>query len=253
MTIESLSRGGLRADNQPVRQAVVRIALDDEVIVSPANACLDPSESEEFSATQADRPAAVTWSLEDLDGNPSSFGFVTQQGVYTAPSSGNGQVIVVATQVGDATNRGQAVVEVGNCSCFWALSIQGGSSYSGRFAGHGFPTDFGFFTFSFETDSGNAVGNAQSFSDPVPANAAGSFTIDTFAFQSGNRAWVVTADPDDGTSATISVGENDGTTMQGSIFGTCVSFVNGEEQFASFSMNFRSGNLASDDAICGDQ
>lgn len=253
VAIESLSRSGLRADNQPVRQAAVRIVLDDEIVVSPANACLDPSESEEFSTTHADRPAAVTWSLEDLDGNPSSFGFVTQQGVYTAPSSGTGQVIVVATQVGDATNRGQAVVEVGSCSCFWALSIAGGSSYSGRFAGHGFPADFGFFTFSFETDSGNAVGNAQSFSDPVPANATGSFTIDTFGFQSGTRSWVVTADPDDGTSATISIIENDGVTMQGSVFGTCVSFLNGEEQFGSFDLNFRSGNLASGDVICGDQ
>ena len=64
---------------------------------------------------------------------------------------------------------------------------------------------------------------------------------------------MVTADPSDGTTATITIDENTGDVMQGSITGTCLTFFNGQEFLRNFDMNFRSGDLMSENAICGEQ
>lgn len=253
VTIESFSRKGLRASGTPVRETFVTIRVDEPITVTPANACVENGESESFQALQDEEPADVTWSLESPAGGPSSLGTISSAGVYTAPSNGTGSAIVVATSNDDPNNRGQARVDVGTCSCFWALSIQGGGAWSGTFAGHGFPSSFGFFSLSFDTPSGNGLGNAQSFTDAPTEDAVGTFTIDTFGFQIGDRSWVSSADPDDGTSAVLTIVENDGDSVQGSISGTVVRFANGQETFSSFDLNFRSGNLGSPGSICGDQ
>jgi len=70
--IESLSRKGLRANNQPPRGDTVRVVLVDEIIVSPANACLENGDDEQFTATQADEPASVVWSLESTGNSPAN-------------------------------------------------------------------------------------------------------------------------------------------------------------------------------------
>lgn len=252
--IESLSRKGLRADNQPPRRDTVRVVLVDEIVVSPANACLENGDSEQFTATQADEPASVVWSLESTGNSPANLGDITQTGRYVAPPSGSGEVLIVASSVDDPDVRGVALVEVGSCECFWSLSIAGDGAWSGPEAGHGFlncplcaP-----FTLVFFPESGTGGGNAQILQGPaVTPGETGTFPIDVFGFQSDSRVWVVTADPDDGTSATLFVEENiDETVMTGSVTGTALTVLNDEELLRNFDLNFRSAGI---DGSCGDE
>jgi len=252
VTIESMSRKGLRASGEPSREGFVVVRLDDPIVVTPANACVGNGESESFQALQSDEPASVNWSLEGLGGGPSSFGNVSSAGVYTAPATGTGQVLVVASSTDNPDNRGVAVVDVGSCTCFFALSIGGGGAWSGQFAGHLFPSFAGNFTLAWETPGGAGVGNVQAFVDTPGPNETGVFLPDTFGFQIGSSSWVATgSDVDDGTDITLEIVENDGGTIQGSLYGTALRPVNGEAVFVSYALNFRSANLASGPG-CGD-
>lgn len=243
--IESLSRNGLRADNNPPRRDTVRVTLVDEIIVSPANACLEPGDPEQFTATQGDAPAAVTWSLESTGNSPSNLGSITQSGTYTAPVSDSGEVLVVAASVDDPDVRGVALVEVGSCECFWSLSIANEGAWSGPEAGHVFPTDIApAFVLAFFPEIGIGGGNAQAFTSPPAPGQTGTFPIELFGFQSGSRSWVVSADPDDGTTATMFVEENiNQAVLTGSVSGTALTVINGEEFLRSFDLNFRSAGI----------
>lgn len=243
--VESLSRSGLRADNSPPRRDAVLVRLIDEIIVSPANACLEPGDPEQFTATQGDAPAEVTWSLESTGNSPSNLGSITQSGLYTAPASDSGEVLVVAASVDDPDVRGIALVEVGSCECFWSLSIANEGGWSGREAGHSFPSFIGQpFVLAFFPETGIGGGNAQAFTSPPAPGQTGTFPIELFGFQIGARSWVVSGDPDDGTTATMIVEENiNQAVLTGSVSGTALTVINGEDFLRSFDLNFRSAGV----------
>lgn len=258
VTIESMSRRGLRSDGEPERSDSVQITLS-ELVVSPGSICLQPGQSRQFSATVDGSPAEVTWSLEDIDGLPSTFGTVSPTGVYTAPGQDSGRVVVVATSVEDPESRDFGIVEVGNCLCYWAVNVAGEGAWSGDEAGHTFFLSISPFTPGFRLvyfSDGYPGGLAESADASIDENVTGIFELGYFAFSSGSRAWYVfpPGEEDLGTSATLWIEENiDNSSMTGSIYGIAGELYNDGEtvriRLRNFDMSFRSAGM---DGSCED-
>ncbi|RKZ12422.1 hypothetical protein DRQ32_03770 [bacterium] len=252
VTIESFSRQGIRESGTPKRQAFVTVTLDEDIVVSPPNPCLQNNEREQFTATQGDEPADVIWSLETPEGGPSSLGSLSSTGFYTAPGSGSGRAVVVATSSTNENLRGVTGIEVGACECYWSLAIESEGEFSGTFASHAFPSFGGFFSFSFGDTDKSLTGNLQAFTDPIMENQTGVFEPEGFAFATLNRAWSATSDPEDETPFTMTITKNNTTNLEGSVDGVCVTAIDGKAVYRNFNLVFRSGNLA-DGSICGEQ
>ena len=78
-----------------------------EVKVSPATATLAPGATQAFTASVVGlSDTTVTWSVQEVSG-----GFITNEGIYTAPSAA-GFYHVVATSAADATRSGNSIVTV---------------------------------------------------------------------------------------------------------------------------------------------
>jgi len=88
-------------------------------MVNPPDACVINGDNETFEATvQGLENTAVTWALEPLQPGGAVTGNITQSGVFTAPSTGRGAVMVVATSQENPEIVGKTEVEVGSCSCY---------------------------------------------------------------------------------------------------------------------------------------
>ena len=254
VTVESSSRGGIRASGEPPRLDIVTIRHEKiEVFISPPGGCVENGEREQFTATvEGTDDQEVVWTLEDPDtGAPSAAGSITSAGNYKAPDSGSGTVVVVATSVAEDTAQGRNLVDYGPCECFWRLTINGEGSWSGDFASHDFGQFAPLFTMSFQyLDSpGSGGGFAQGLAGPG-AGDTGDFPM-YFTFISGNRAWAV-GDDNEETEATLSVTNNSTDRMEGTLHGTAVTVINDQEVFRTFDLVFRSSSLLVD-SVCGEE
>ncbi len=254
VVIESMSRQGLRAGGDPIRVDIVTIKHEPgEVIVTPAGECVINGKTRTFSAeVQGVDNQAVTWSLEPEFPGGGVLGSISQGGVYTAPGSGSGTVLVVATSQEDDTLVGRVPVEVGSCACSWALTIDGDGGWTGKFASHAFPGAFSPFSMTFgpldSTQPGAGV--IQVFGGEPASGQTGSWGCN-FNWQIGNRAWV--AVDDELTPATLTVLTNTGSQLNSTVIGTVVTDINGEASYRGFQLTIRSGDLfGGADSICGE-
>ena len=76
------------ADSSLSANASVTVAIVATLAVSPTTAAINPSATEQFTASiQGVTTTAVTWSVDTLVGGNASVGTITPTGLYTAPST----------------------------------------------------------------------------------------------------------------------------------------------------------------------
>ncbi len=253
VTVESMSRDGLRATGIPPRLGIVTVRLvEQEILVSPAGVCIENGDPQVYSATLDGEDVDVVWSLEDPStGVPSGSGSIDQNGRYTAPASGIGDVLVVATSVDNENVRGGTIAQYGACVCYWTVSISNDGSWSGDVATHQFPGDLPGFSLSlvhFDTSQPGIGSVLVSEGAPGPGDLG---TWDAqFTFLAGQRAWVA---GDEDTPATLSITSNDGAVIVGSVSGTAATPTAQGVEFRSFTIGFRSALQVVGEAFCGDQ
>ena len=256
VVVESLSRQGARASGEPPRLDFATIRYRPfNVIVSPQDVCVVHGEQETFTAVvEKSEDQRVTWTIEDPDtGAPSSDGFIDPMtGDYTAPASGVGEVLVVATSVANPDARGVSLISYGECVCFWSVAIDAGGRWTGDVATHQFPGQLPSWTLNLvHFDAGSVgVGSVQSIGGPV-SEQVGTFEV-LFTFIAKDRAWV--AGPNQEKAfATLEVTENTGDRIDGVVSGIAVTVEGGEEAYRPFSVRFRSGEGVIGEPFCGDE
>lgn len=250
VTVASLSRDGLRAANDPPRVDTVTVRLrEGRVTVDPGYACVANGESRQFTATvEGLQNTAVTWTREPVVAGGPVIGSVSGSGLFTAPATGSGTVLVKATSVEDPSVFGWAEVDAGVCRCAWALTIDADGSWQGDSVTHGYASDWGVFQLQFFSDGygGSCVGLAGG----PEAGQTGTWPC-TFTFIAGQRAWSA-GDEANGTSATLTVLEHDGQ-MVGEVSGVAISVINQEEVLRNFHLTLRSADVNSEEFICGER
>ena len=127
-------------DNSVVASATLTILAAAQVTVSPANTALGPGGQQTFTATVDPAPSpAVIWEVNGLPGGFSTYGFISNTGVYTAPPSPppGGSVTITAVSIAHTTQSGSAIVTLS----FGTASFQGpyaftlkGENSSGTFS-----------------------------------------------------------------------------------------------------------------------
>ncbi len=255
VVVESTSRQGLRASGLPPRRDTVKIRLQTgEIIVSPSEACVPNGETETFIADVLNLDnTAVTWSLEAATIGGTAFGSVSQAGVYTAPASGSGEALVVATSQEDPEIIGRAYVEAGTCACSWTLEIAGGGTWSGDNAGHVFAGQFNPFslTFGFLDQATDGSGNVQVYEVNGPtAGVLGTWDCH-FSWVTDSQVWVSTNT--EGTASTMVIEANSEAQVKSTITGTLLTAVGGEDAFQPFTLTIRSGDVIGSGGVpCGE-
>ncbi len=252
VSVESLSRDGLRASNDPPRMDIVTVRLlQGRITVDPGYACVANGESRQFSATvEGLQNTAVTWSLEPANTGGRVVGSVSGTGLYTVPANGSATMRLVATSVENPQISGWAELDAGVCQCHWLLTIDADGSWEGDFASHGYAADWGVFQMQFDTDGGNIGGSCVAVAGGPAAGQTGSWPC-TFTFIAGGRAWSGGFDSE-GTSATLTVFEHE-EQMVSEVSGVAITLNNGDEVLRNFRMTVRSANVNSPDGFCGEQ
>jgi hypothetical protein len=249
VTVESLSRDGLRADNNPPRVDVVTVRLQQaRVLVDPGYACVLNGETRAFSATvEGLQNTAVTWSLVPVEPGGPVIGSLDASGLYTAPGFGSGTVLVKATSVEDPTVYGLAAVDAGVCRCSWTLTVDVDGSWLGDAATHAYASDWGIFQIQFDGDGYG--GSCVVLAGGPDAGVTGSWPC-TFTFITESRAWSA-GDASLGTSATLTVFEHDAQ-MVSEVSGVAASIANGEAVLRNFRLTLRSADVNAEESICGE-
>ncbi len=253
VTVESTSDAGLRASGEPPRLGILTVRLaEDEILVSYADGCVINDETMDFTATQPDGSAMeVTWSLEDpATGLPSTQGEISAAGQYTAPATGTGNVLVVATGVLNPNARGIALISFGTCVCFWEFELGGSGSFFGDRALHEFPSALNpvFLIEMDHLDNSNddqPAGVVHSFSGPN-VGETGSWPA-VIVFNDGTNTWGA---GDENTPATLTITVNTTDHIEGSVSGICTSVVGGETVLKTFNWTFSSGRMDSLGSPC---
>jgi Big-like domain-containing protein len=100
------------ADATKSATAAVTVKQMVSVAISPTTAALGVGTTQQFTATVTGTTnPGVTWSVDGVNGGNGSVGTITQNGLYTAPSSA-GAHTVTATSVADPTKSANASVSV---------------------------------------------------------------------------------------------------------------------------------------------
>ena len=252
VAVESLSRDGLRAGNDPPRVDIVTVRLQQgRVTVAPGYACVANGESRQFTATvEGLQNTAVTWSLEPANTGGPVVGGVSGTGLYTAPGSGAATMRLVATSVENPQITGWAEVDAGVCQCSWQLTIEGDGAWAGDFATHGYAADWGIFQMQFDSDAGSTGGNCIALEGSPAPGQLGSWPC-TFTFIGSGRAWSAAAGSE-GTHATLTVLEH-GEQLVSEVSGVAITVINQEEVLRNFRLTVRSANVNSQELICGEE
>jgi len=252
ITVESMSRQGIRGSGEPPRLDIATVRYQPkQILVNPGGLCVRNGQSEPFEAVVPGNPdAEVTWTLENPSSGSGSINETT--GVYRAPSSGEGEVTVVATLVGNTSIRGSVTVEYGDCSCMWEVTIEAGVSSAGGVAAHSFAgTTTADFFLSFTGFDGSSDDAGGLILIPGPGrDVTGEFAIDEMTFVSGTSFWGVGPD-EEGTFGTLHVTSNTGGWMQGTFDGACVTYVENNRYIRVFSGRFRSAEGFLQSPECG--
>jgi hypothetical protein len=252
VTVYSTSTGGIRASGEPKRFRTATIRYQDvQVIVSPQGGCVANGDPETFSANVLGTDdQTVTWTLENEDGSPSSAGSIgATTGNYVAPNSGSGTVVIVATSSVDATAQGRSFVEYGPCECFWEFIVPGDTYWTGNFASHDFGQFAPYFLMSFLGEDTSSGGGLMQAVNGPGAGQTGSFPT-TISFQDNVRFWT-SVEGDEGTEATMTLTKNTTDRLEGSVTGTALTVIAGEEVIRAFTLNFRSAHVNLSGELCG--
>lgn len=249
VTAESTAEGGARdTPGAPARRDVLLIS-SAAVIVEPSSVFLDPGESQTFEAIVLGATSdAVTWTATGPDG-PVSIG---SNGTFVAPQT-PGDYLITATSVEVPSAEGFANVTVVG-QCFWSMNMGGanGGTWSGDFAAHTYPDGpiAGAFNLTFAPDEEGSPGASGNVLSEGPGSTeTGTWPV-VFSFAAGSQTWVATIDADE-TEAILTVGENDGFAIRGSVSGTALLPLGSDEvELAPFTVTFRS-NDAFGDGACG--
>lgn len=253
VVVESTSRQGARASGEPRRYDTVTVRYQPaSIAVNPPDVCVANGENEPFEATVMGlENTAVTWSLEPVQIGGAVIGDISQGGVFTAPPSGSGSALVVATSQENPEVVGKTEVEVGSCSCSWTLTIEGDGAWTGDYAGHAFAAQFNPFsmTFGYINPAEDGLGNAQIYEEGGPtAGVTGSWSCN-FSWTVGDRVWVSTNT--EGTESTFTIDVNSGSQVKSIVSGVVLTAVGGEDFYRPFTMTIRSGDALSGNA-CGE-
>jgi len=241
VTVESLSRQGIRATGLPPRLGIATIKIRKGTItVSPEGICVENGTPRTFIATVKDLPdSEVAWTLEvPGTGLPSSDGSISAGGAYTAPPSGSGAVVVVATSSADSTVRGEAEIQFGACLCSWSLNIEGGASFAGDVALHHFNAPLPSTLSLDHTDAGAGTGAVTVVSGLDPGTVG---TLEAvFQFSDGIQNWTAYS-PSQETSAILVVNTNTTTRMDGVVSGVALTVIGDQTVYQAYTLWFHSG------------
>ena len=111
-TITSAAPWVLWRPGRPPRPVWVPVVA---VVISPSSASVKTGASQQFTATVSNTGnTAVTWQVNGVTGGYSTIGYISNNGLYTAPSQvpNPAQVQVTATSQADPTKQGSATVTI---------------------------------------------------------------------------------------------------------------------------------------------
>lgn len=127
ITVESRSRGGLRADGTPARLDIATVRIESPAVeIRPASACISPGETLQFEAVvTGTENTFVTWSVVEGQGS------ISQNGLYQSLSEGTSFAVVEANLVAEDDVFDTATVDVQGCTCHYTLFITGDHDFRG--------------------------------------------------------------------------------------------------------------------------
>lgn len=115
------------ADTSVSQQAAVTVGAQPPpitVTISPTSACVQTSQTADFSAHVSDG-SGVTWEVNGTQGGSAANGTISSTGVYTAPANPT-SVTVAAVSVEDSTKSAPATVQV-QTSCQNSVTVSASS------------------------------------------------------------------------------------------------------------------------------
>lgn len=106
-----------QADNTKSASATVTVTTPPVPVVisiSPTSASLAVNATQQFTATVTGSPnTAVTWQVNNVDGGNATFGTISSNGLYTAPSAiPAGTITVTAVSVANTAKKANATVTI---------------------------------------------------------------------------------------------------------------------------------------------
>jgi hypothetical protein len=114
MLLAAMMLAACGAGSSPSASTTVSITSPSSFAVSPLNAALTLSQSQQFTATVPGGGNA-TWSVDDIAGGNATVGTISSSGLYTPPGT-PGTHTIVATSVADPAQGGTAAVAVTDLS-----------------------------------------------------------------------------------------------------------------------------------------
>ena len=87
--------------------------------------CIDPGDTTDVIAlVQGVKEQRVIWEPPERVFGSGESGTISDSGLFRAPDS-PGLIRITATSVVDETAKGEEIVKVGGCDCWWSVSIEG--------------------------------------------------------------------------------------------------------------------------------
>jgi hypothetical protein len=121
------------ADSSLSANASVTVAIVATLAVSPTTAAINPSTTEQFTASiQGVTTTAITWSVDTLVGGNASVGTITPTGLYTAPST-IGLHTIEAISSADSSLTASASITVINYSQASVLTYHNDDARDGAY------------------------------------------------------------------------------------------------------------------------
>lgn len=125
VSVESLTRNGIRSTGQPPRIGFATIRYQDEVSVQidPQYKCIQPGETLQYTAevTGLDE-YNVIWSVTE------GYGSIDQNGLYQSLSSGSSYAVIQAVIEGHPEAVDDASLDAAACNCTLVVDIGGAAS-----------------------------------------------------------------------------------------------------------------------------
>jgi len=123
LTARHTAKTGARRLSAEPRVDQAEIRGQASIIILPDRNCVEPSETTGiFHSVEGIADQRVTWETETIPSGASAG--VVSGGSFFAPGT-PAYVLVTATSVADPAAKGEAIVKVGGCDCWWTVSIAG--------------------------------------------------------------------------------------------------------------------------------
>jgi hypothetical protein len=196
VSVESLTRNGLRESGEPRIDGIARVVLEDpEIVISPDWAFVAPGDTQQFTADVTGIEDPGPYELEwNVVFGP---GIIDQQGLYTAPFENLVTATISAHLVAQPEIIAFADIEVSEDICYYSIEVSGDASFAEEGSQVAYTLEESQDTYIFQLwtqlDGDNFetahVTIADDASAPVPRpGSAGKFSA-SFSFDQGTERW----------------------------------------------------------------